>query len=743
VKILEHDIKSMNNKMNNKIIITGIILLIIIPLVLSQTETTEKLEDYILQESGKDIEDFKKLSVEERNMLFEEDDPFSKNQILTQLIQDNIQERFDADVESGILKNLAETQIRSLIERGLKIQIGEETLNTYDKIKQFAKDKFGVDLETNLETDPSKLKIDFGNAKLIFAGENTIGDGKTWLPIDKLPRGLSEIKYKNGEFILIFKNGGSVTIGEGAINERGDLKAIGPFPIFEGNNLERFVGLQDLNFVTSKDGKETGKITLKKGEITFTGDSELFFQGLKFDHIKDHDQVGPGSLKIISAEEFILHTGVSLTKEGVVKVNALYTGKASTTNDDRYFTTHVILDSDAEPKTKDFVRINGEKIELGGKGSIDVLGELESIELKSNAIKKEIYNPLESRPDFDGDFNIKNGNMHLRLLGDKLRGPNQQLRWANEDDFLTSFEVGYDGLELKVEGGKITGIKKGKEDFVSITKLADFIKEHPEFSKEGKVLSTTGDNLNAFRRSYYDAKIGYMRNLKYERDDNPVFKGDNVFSIGGIKRSGEILDVYAVIRNKEGGYELKKEPWFNAGSVVSTKSILKIKTIETSIKVLENENTASVFQGTKTVPAFIKKLPQAEFKTVIRTIYNEITKKQFIDGVKEKLTKHGMTETKADEFAKYLNSKININSFPKETYITNYWFPENDAEKRKPYIGIQLPNQEETVIKIDPAKIELFKGTLVIGANFLTDNKYKNAIIEWCQTIGQKVEACK
>jgi len=366
-------------KMKKKISIGVVVFLFLVLLLILNVCAEEKktIEDYV-KDSGA-VKMFGDLSGEQKSSVWEESKGLGDEAVLTrsaialELIKQINQNKLSKDIAAGqermIINNWGNYVFEQLKSKGLTEYNGIK-IESYSQLRELAA-KAGVDLDSKLTVQIEKLK-GFGSTDLSWSknGKNVIGNGKTWLDLDKLPYGVNGITYdeENKRFILKTKNGNELIVGEGATDEKGNLvslsnvekdsalgKAIFPQLLKDGQ-----VGLDSLllegngKVVFNKDGFEiSGSGTkLKIGEFIFSRES------------------GDGNGRVSFSNNIIIINGIKFERKDYVRV--------SSTNFD------FILNFDVNPNNvashnKNFLSMGGENFAVGGNGNIEILRNLNGL----------------------------------------------------------------------------------------------------------------------------------------------------------------------------------------------------------------------------------------------------------------------------------------------------------------------------------------------------------------------------
>ena len=122
--------------------------------------------------------------------------------------------------------------------------------------------QLGDEISDGQQTELLRVSLD----EEIFWEDNLLKsrDQKSWLNIETLPKGLTEIEHKEGQFILTFKDGNKYAFSSGSINEQGIILDENGNPIEDVNPLE----LAD----QTKTENDKEVLDPNQGSITFDGE---------------------------------------------------------------------------------------------------------------------------------------------------------------------------------------------------------------------------------------------------------------------------------------------------------------------------------------------------------------------------------------------------------------------------------------------------------------------------------------
>jgi len=594
--------------------------------------------------------------------------------------------------------------------------------------------------------EPTEIESIIGLENLEWSseGKNVIGDKNVWLDLDKIPQGVAEIEYKNGEFILRDKKGLELIIEAQATNTKGEATGLGTYD--EGENKDKPIALEDFDFLLEK-GK-TGKVKLTSEGFKLEGEAKLKFKDLTF---QKHPEYERTAIVKIHSEKHISAIGIETIKEGVVKVNPFYPGDG--TNQEKWIEYDVVL-GDKKVNAENIVRINKKDIQAKGLGSIDVLGNLDSLEV-------------------EGDYFIQNGDMPLRIKGKEIYGPRKG-QFVNQDKYITEFSLGnpkkrfsfglglsgsayttsdYTAFEsefdFQTQDGKITAIKEAGGEWVNFNdpRINEFLSENPKLkSLIGSIKNVNQENAMDIVRRFASQQGYNIGNDKYN-EPTDIRGAHTIDEIISTLEPSQIFTVRPPKESEGIGTIFEGSDWFTAGTKISTHWYAG-ETAKTILRIIEDPNSARAFSDVKTIPEFLRKLDQSEFKLTTETIYEGLDKETMLEKIKEGLIEKKVSVRDAEEFRKYLSNQMsdmkNSDLMPVGTLITSYWYPSNDIEGRKPYFGVTIPGKPEKPYPIDEKIIELYKKSLLIGADFVQENPEDvKKIIKWCQTIGSKVGVCE
>ena len=328
------------------------------------------------------------------------------------------------------------------------------------------------------------------------------------------------------------------------IEAQKEITVLGEFT--EGEKKGEKISLDDLII-----NENNGKVSLTEAGIELSGDAEIYFNGIKFKRHPGLSSFMQGDLQIPSDKEFIVR-GTEVIKKEVIEVNALYEKDGDSLND-FFYETHVIL-GDGESERENFVKINENNIKARGKGSLEILGNIEELVV-------------------DGDFTIKNGDMKFRIEEDEFFGPIKEDLRLNKDLYLTSFSITkklyslYGRKEVRcdflVENEKLISFKTPElKDYINLTefdKVNEFLKYNSEFKFIKEYIKNLKINLGMAKRSAVYSGFT-IKDEKYNfPKENQEFYFENAFPISEIK-SDNFDQIYEIVPSeKKQGYIFRKK----------------------------------------------------------------------------------------------------------------------------------------------------------------------------------------
>ena len=369
------------NKSKKRGVIVFFIVLIILNnfLVLSAI-----LNDYF--KSSEALQTFIDSSGENKNRVWEEskktENTYERGALAENAIKQIYKQKLKEDLAAGADRMLIQTWgnvlYQELEKKGVPAQLGIK-IESFDKLKEIAaanKISLDITLVTQIESVEG-----FGSKDLSWSknGKNIIGNGKTWINMDKLPHGINFIKYDESKkiFVLKTKDGGELVLGEGATDENGNVamlsslskdsllkKVIAPF---SDPNKSLSAGLE--NFIIN--GK-SGQVVLGKEGFEIIGDGTGIRYG-DFIFGRKTGETGTGISTVKFSENEMVLKGIEFERRGYVKVD--------TTKFSSYgFTINFEANPDSvASRRSDFLCMYGENFAVGGKGSIEVLRNLNSL----------------------------------------------------------------------------------------------------------------------------------------------------------------------------------------------------------------------------------------------------------------------------------------------------------------------------------------------------------------------------
>jgi hypothetical protein len=337
----------MNSKHLSNITITlAVLTLLILPIVLAKDAelSNEEIKKLIDQKKWDKIA---ALSPEQKNKILK--DPTNKKQVLEGITRDNLKKRASIEVNQG---------------KGNFLDKLKASATRHTEISQI---KF-----TGLHSDKIKFSTD--------SESNVIGNGQTWINLDDLPHGISEIEYNeqtgtDGEFTFKFKDDTALSIGVGGINKMGEVN-LGKYNSVGRKGQQ--IKIDDIKLI--QNGKED-KITLTKFGLLLENKAQIEFED--FTISRSQKLSGISEVQIIS-ENTIISSGNDVTKKGVIQVDAsipidkaLAFPKTAIVNGE--------INTEEIESIKNIIQITGGEdntnLKLKGKGSIKILKPINEIDL--------------------------------------------------------------------------------------------------------------------------------------------------------------------------------------------------------------------------------------------------------------------------------------------------------------------------------------------------------------------------
>jgi|ETNmetMinimDraft_2_1059921.scaffolds.fasta_scaffold05199_3 hypothetical protein len=151
-------------------------------------------------------------------------------------------------------------------------------------------------------------------------------DQKSWLDIETLPKGLTEIEHKEGQFILTFENGRKYIFSSGSINEQGivldengnKIEGINPIELADQTKIENGKEILDL---------DQGSITFDGEKFSLEGNAQLSVGENQF--FRKKDLKSPASIYIIEEEGrryFLAHNVVMSVNNNLISIPSIGNG---------------------------------------------------------------------------------------------------------------------------------------------------------------------------------------------------------------------------------------------------------------------------------------------------------------------------------------------------------------------------------------------------------------------------------
>ncbi|MDP2926079.1 MAG: hypothetical protein Q8N99_06915 [Nanoarchaeota archaeon] len=374
----------MNKQKKRSIAIFLFFLIVIINNILAQSTN---INDYTKNYPGentneKNIQKFIDLSSEDKNKVWEESRTLKfsgeverdllSQQAIQKIYKDRLKKDLAVGAEKMIIRTLGSILYQEMEKEGVFEQLGIK-IDNIDQLKDLAK-KAGKDIDVVLATQIESVE-GFGSKDLAWStkGKNIIGNGKTYLNVDKLPYGVNSIKYDESKkvFILKTKDGGELVLGEGATNENGNVNmlsslteksplrtALAPFA-----DPKKPLGLENFIIIGDK-----GQVVLGKDNIEIKGDGIKVKYG-EFVFGRKQGEKSATSIVKFYEDEFIMK-GIEFKREGYVRVGST----------DYEFTVNFESNpNNVAYSKKNFLNMYGENSAVGGKGNIEVLRNLNSL----------------------------------------------------------------------------------------------------------------------------------------------------------------------------------------------------------------------------------------------------------------------------------------------------------------------------------------------------------------------------
>lgn len=288
-----------------------LIVISIFSLVLVKAEVNGKDLNYYIENPSEFVE----LSAEDKNKLIEEDNnPVHREAMIRKVIEGI--ERNKLSSVSSITDSLKKNEFTEDIQKQILNTWGKRFFDefnknskdlkiSFDTVKKFLKDMKGIDLDA--EKIELELVKGFESNDLKWKDKKVVGNGKVWLDLEKIPYGVSEIEYKDGKFHLRFKDKGSVVLGEGATNEKGEF-------VFNTKGLVNF----DLKDISCIQGEGVLELTKDGFKINSPGKFSIGEYAFSRTIIQDKDE--ESIVKVLS-DRFIVK-GTEFTKLGYVTLKS-------------------------------------------------------------------------------------------------------------------------------------------------------------------------------------------------------------------------------------------------------------------------------------------------------------------------------------------------------------------------------------------------------------------------------------
>ena len=410
----------------------------------------------------------------------------------------------------------------------------------------------GVKIESVKGFEDSKLKW-YTDA----SGKKVIGDGKTYLDLDHLPKDAKGLEYSNGKFIISRKDGSKITLDVGSTDKNGKLTS------FKYDDIKKAKGLDSLELKTSKDSEII--ITKEGFKMKGSESTQIKIGDLSFER-KAGDKSTESSV-VVGKDRFVLkNTG--FTKDNWVTLkpttNDFTVNFGSHNNLADYVSfkdvdgkwTYVAFDSRGKINAFSRNDINdGKWVDItSGK----IAGDLEKIFDSSGGTMRAVILDSVDQSGKPGGEEYNIDYLKKRFYSDyKLRDyaqePSLEYFKGSQKDFLSinglSFEVGGKGeIEVLRELTGIVGIDSKTNPVDFKVKVGDM---NLVFDYDG-IHYPAGAVKNSFRvddlHMLYEEKIwGESYAITGSVNGNKVVSSSNYFVAGRetyIGEKGVVADVH-------------------------------------------------------------------------------------------------------------------------------------------------------------------------------------------------------
>ena len=182
---------------------------LIFVLLLGRVFADDSLYQYIERDKDK-IKDFEQIEGKDRNELWKNAEDLNKAIAVKKLAQYINQRLRRGDSAFGMISEGMDIAKKLLPEKFFK-ELGDakiDIVTDYNKAKETAK-KYGVDLDGYVRAELESVRgFEAGDLKWSEkqGNKNTIGNGKVWLNLEKLPVQTTSVEYTDGKFVLGMKD---------------------------------------------------------------------------------------------------------------------------------------------------------------------------------------------------------------------------------------------------------------------------------------------------------------------------------------------------------------------------------------------------------------------------------------------------------------------------------------------------------------------------------------------------------
>lgn len=307
-----------------------ILILLIVNLSLINADSTN-FDDYLNED--KKYEDFKDESIKDKNKGWRDYSALKKETFVLEMLEDIGQRRQNQNLDRAVAQRLGQNFLDSFLESANDAGISDISGISLDTLRESGGsdvvlsllDNMGVNKNILLDNTQIKDLKGFNNPNLQWSEDYLIGDGKTWLDLGNLPPGVEVIEYKEEKFILNFKDGRKLVLGEGSTDENGNLKFLS-----QNTNEKGIVNM---------GGKVIGSSGLRnlvvKGDVTITEDGFKLGKGGRVEYgrlIFEKNTNGEGS--VVFGKNNLVLKGLEFEFKGYGKVPE--TSKKFTVNFGRF-----------------------------------------------------------------------------------------------------------------------------------------------------------------------------------------------------------------------------------------------------------------------------------------------------------------------------------------------------------------------------------------------------------------------